>query len=297
MNNAMASMLKCLRGLRRMMRGDHFTPRLVLAALALAITIPAAPAADLAEIRERGVLKVAVSPLSPFVIKDSDGAYTGFEIDSTKALGEHLGVDVEYIEKPFCEMAAAIIDGEADIIASGFSNTLARRRVLDFSLPYHDTEYYLVLEKKASKQIKSLRAVNTKDLTIGYQQGGVSGQVARGEFYGADLKGFSSFADIVAAMRSGEIDGAVMFSPYQEMIRKNKKPKYTVAHDFALTRTIEAFAMQRDSVQLRDELNSWIIIRDITGYWDDLEKKWFNPENAIVGARPTRECAALKPVG
>ena len=273
-----------------------------LIALAVAFAAPMAAlgpaqAADLAEIEERGVLRVAISPLTPFVIKNDDGSYSGLEIDSTTALGEELGVKIEYVEKPFCELAAAIVEDEADIIASGYSNMPNRRRVLDFSLPYHDTEYFLVLEKGAAKKRKTLRAVNAKELTIGYQEGGVSGQVARGEFYGATLKAFSSFADVMAALREGTIDGAVMFSPYDDLIKRNKKPKYSVPHEYALTRTIEAFGLDKDSGALRDRLNEWIIRQDLQGFWDGLEEKWFDPENAEVGALPADSCPALLPTG
>ena len=106
-----------------------------------------ASAADFNEIKERGTLRVAVAALSPFVIKAEDGTLSGFEIESTQALGEKLGLDIEYVEKPFCDLAEAVLSGEADMIASGYSNMPERRRLLDFSLPYHDTEYFLVMSR------------------------------------------------------------------------------------------------------------------------------------------------------
>ncbi len=256
-----------------------------------------AAAGDLDAVEERGVLRVAISPLTPFVIKDEDGGYSGFEIDATKALASELGVEVAYVEKPFCELVSALLDDEADMIASGYSNTPERRRVLDFSLPYHDTEYFLVLEKNAAGKRKSLRAMNDKDLAIGYQVGGVSGQVAQGEFYEADLRGFSSFSAIMEALRSGAIDGAVMFSPYDDLISRNKKPEYTVPHQLALMRTIEAYALNQGDEALRDALNKWIMENELDGFWEALEAKWFDPETASVGARPAENCPALSATG
>ncbi len=270
---------------------------LLAGALAIAAAPGSAGAGDLDAVKERGVLRVAISPLTPFVIKDEDGGYSGFEIDATKALAAELGVEVAYVEKPFCELVSAVLEDEADIVASGYSNTPERRRVLDFSLPYHDTEYFLVLEKNAAKKRKSLRAMNDKDLTIGYQVGGVSGQVAQGEFYESNLKGFSSYAAIMEALRSGAIDGAVMFSPYDDLISRNAKPKYTVPHQLALMRTIEAYALNQGDEALRDVLNEWIIANELAGFWDVLEAKWFDPETATVGARPAETCPALSPTG
>lgn len=265
--------------------------------LALTAILPAqAAAADLEEIKERGVLRVAIANLSPFIITKKDGTLEGFEIDSTRALAEHLGVEIEYVERPFCELADAVVDGEADMIASGFSNTPARRRILDFSLPYHDTEYYLVISKEAARKAKTMRGINRKDITIGFQEGGVSGEVARGDFGGADLEGFSSFTEIMKALRNGKVDGAVLFSPYQEMADKMRGRDYMVPHKYALTRTIEAFAMAQGSDALRDALNEWVIARDLDGYWDELEKQWFDPENMQVSAPPPYACPGKIPV-
>ncbi len=274
--------------------------RSIIAAMLAILTMGGgALAADLDEIRERGVLRVAVAPLSPFVIRDKEGELSGYEISSTRALGDHLGVEVEYVVRPFCELADAIIEDEADIIASGYSNTERRRRLLGFSLPYHDTEYYLVLSKDAARRAKTMRGVNRDDIAIGYQEGGVSGMVAQGEFGGAALEGFSSFGEIVKALKKRKIDGAVMFSPFQEMITGLDlgRVEYMVPHEFALTRTIEAFAMDKNAEALRQALNAWVIERDLEGEWDALEAIWFTPENAGVSNPPPYACPATVPAG
>jgi ABC-type amino acid transport substrate-binding protein len=261
----------------------------------IAVTANAA-AADLNAIKERGTLRVAVAALSPFVIKAEDGTLTGFEIDSTTALGEKLGLAVEYVEKPFCDLAEAVLSGEADVIASGYSNMPERRRLLDFSLPYHDTEYFLVMTKAKAKSARTLRALNRKDVAIGFQHGGVSGMVAQGEFPGSDLKGFSSFTEILQALEAGDVDGAVLFDPYLGMARAIKSRNHVVPHEFALTRTIEAFATDQNSDALHETLNAWVIEQDLAGYWDDLEAKWFSDRYAVASAPPPYACPAAAAV-
>ncbi|WP_395074038.1 substrate-binding periplasmic protein [Hyphococcus sp.] len=264
----------------------------LLASMMVLCVSSAASAADFNEIKERGTLRVAIAALSPFVIKAEDGTLSGFEIDSTTALGEKLGLKIEYVEKPFCDLAEAVLSGEADIIASGYSNTPERRRLLDFSLPYHDTEYFLVMSKVKAKKAKTLRGMNRKDISIGFQHGGVSGMVAQGEFPASDLKGFSSFTAILSALAAGEVDGAVLFDPYLNMARKLDGEKHVIPHEYALTRTIEAFATDQNSDVLHEALNDWVIGQDLKGYWDDLEKKWFSDQYSIASAPPPYACAA-----
>lgn len=267
----------------------------LLAAFACCFT-SAAAAADFEDIKERGTLRVAVAALSPFVIKAEDGTLSGFEIDSTKALGEKLGLEIQYVEKPFCELAEAVLSGEADMIASGYSNMPERRRLLDFSLPYHDTEYFLVMSKDKAKAGKTLRGMNRQEISIGFQHGGVSGMVAKGEFPGSDLKGYSSFTEILNALASSEVDGAVLFEPYLKMARELSGVKHVIPHEFALTRTIEAFATDQNSDALHEVLNAWVIEQDLAGYWDALEEKWFSDQYAIASAPPPYACPAAMPV-
>ncbi|MEM9168771.1 MAG: ABC transporter substrate-binding protein [Pseudomonadota bacterium] len=261
---------------------------ILLSALAL-LAVPSG-AADLEAIKERGTLKVAVAVLSPFVSKDENGALIGHEIEATGALADALGVAVDYVEKPFCELAKAIVDDEADIIASGYSNIDRRRAMLAFTLPYHDTEYFLAMAKDVTKERRSLRALNDRAVSIGYQVGGVSGTVAKGEFPGADLKGYDSFAQIMDNLRAGEIDGAVLFGPYLKEAKKMKGRKLGVPHEFALTRTIEAFATQQGNDALIDAVNAWIIQQDLAGYWDALEDKWLSDADGTAVSPPPYAC-------
>ncbi len=270
--------------------------RKTLLAVAASLFAGSASAADFDEIKARGTLRVAVAALSPFVIKAEDGTLSGFEIDSTKALGEKLGLDIEYVEKPFCDLAEAVLSGEADIIASGYSNMPERRRLLDFSLPYHDTEYFLVMSRAKAKEGKTLRGMNRRDISIGFQHGGVSGMVANGEFPGSDLKGYSSFTQILEALAAGDVDGAVLFEPYLDMAKELDGVKHVIPHEFALTRTIEAFATDQDSAALHEALNEWVIEKDLAGYWDELEEKWFSDTYAIASAPPPYACPAATPV-
>ena len=76
------------------------------------------------------------------------------------------------------------------------------------------------------------------------------------------------------------------------MARKLDGVKHVVPHEYALTRTIEAFATDQNSDELHEALNEWVIERDLAGYWDDLEEKWFSDQYAIASAPPPYACAA-----
>ena len=98
------------------------------------------------------------------------------------------------------------------------------------------------------------------------------------------------------ALGAGEVDGAVLFDPYLDMARELDGVKHVIPHEFALTRTIEAFATDQESDALHEALNEWVIEKDLAGYWDELEEKWFSDQYAVASAPPPYACPAATPV-
>ena len=58
------------------------------------------------DIQKRGVIKVGVSILPPWVMRSKDGGLVGFEIDIAKQLAKDMGVKVEYQAPPTFDMVA-----------------------------------------------------------------------------------------------------------------------------------------------------------------------------------------------
>ena len=53
---------------------------------------------DLAKIQAAGVLKVGMTEYEPMNYKDKNGEWTGFDTEFAQALGEKLGVKVQFVE-------------------------------------------------------------------------------------------------------------------------------------------------------------------------------------------------------
>ena len=248
---------------------------------AVAVTAIAPASADvLDDIRERGVLRVGVAELTPFVVRTEEDGLIGYEIDNTARLAADLGVDVEYKEVAFCDLKSAVAGGDVDIIASGYSMTDPRREVLDFSLPYHRTAYHVVVSKeaaeKAAKTADTVKGLNASNFKLAYIIGGVSGDVAVANFPDADLKGYSarsgSFDDVLA----GKLDGVVSSDPfYQYVVAADPDRFVVIRQDDPLHMTIEAFAVKKGEDALLDVLNEWVVERDQDGFSEALRKKWF----------------------
>ena len=77
---------------------------------------------SLADIQKDGVMKVGMCPeYPPFETINSSGEIEGFDADLASAVGEILGVEVEFVNTPYEGLIAGLMNGDFDIIMSGMS--------------------------------------------------------------------------------------------------------------------------------------------------------------------------------
>lgn len=75
-------------------------------------------------------------PYAPAEFKDSSGELVGFDIDLMKAIGDVLGLTVEFSEMDFAKIIPAVQGGTVDVGASAFTDTREREQIVDFVTYY-----------------------------------------------------------------------------------------------------------------------------------------------------------------
>ena len=93
--------------------------KLIAAALAVAIMLLCCACgkktdSDLKYVQDKGILIVGVTDYEPMDYKDDNGNWTGFDAEFAKAVGEKLGVEVQFVEidwdNKFFELDSKAID-------------------------------------------------------------------------------------------------------------------------------------------------------------------------------------------
>ena len=128
---------------RRWMIGRAF-PTVALAAGVLAsgrlVAAQGTPEAAglLAEVRERGVLRVSNTQASPpWSLLDENNEPAGYDVDVALEIARRIGVDdVEFIQGTFQNFIPGVQTGTFDIVIAGQTVTEERKQQVDFSLPY-----------------------------------------------------------------------------------------------------------------------------------------------------------------
>ena len=117
---------------------------LCLALLAVMSCQQLAPGNELDAIKAKGELRVLTRNTATCYFEGPHGL-AGFEYDLVKAFADHLGVEVRcVVTESFQEMIPALLRGEADLIAAGFTDTAERRQKVAFGPGYMEVHQQVV---------------------------------------------------------------------------------------------------------------------------------------------------------
>ncbi len=138
---------------------------LALLAYCLTRPPPPPPLPQLAQIQQRGTLRIATinSPVTFFNLQERD---TGLEYDLAQEFAADLGVKLKMITvASFAELLESVTNGRADLAAANITVTPARQQRARFTIPYTSTVQYVVY-KAGQKKPRSLADLAGRQLTV-----------------------------------------------------------------------------------------------------------------------------------
>ncbi len=104
------------------------------------------------------ILRVGISPFSPFVILDENGP-VGVSIDAWQALAEELNVQYEYIQcTGVADKLKKLQEGHIDIAIGGITITEDREEIFDFSHPVYHTGLDILIPHQNKFTLRALFA-------------------------------------------------------------------------------------------------------------------------------------------
>jgi polar amino acid transport system substrate-binding protein len=227
-------------------------------------------------IQKKGEITVGISVLPPWIMKNKEGKYIGFEIDIANQLAKDMGVKVKFKEYQWDEMIPALMKGEIDIIASGLSITPKRSLEINFSAPYSSSGYSLVTNLSLTKDFTSVKDLNNEKVYIAAVRGTVSASLAAKVFPKAKIDLRDSAKDATSAVVNGTVQAFVSSSPIPEFIALKHPNEVDLPLKKPLLTTQEAFAINKNNQEMLNFLNSWIIANQASEWISSSHKYWFN---------------------
>jgi polar amino acid transport system substrate-binding protein len=246
--------------------------------LALGVRLTASPvfAADLATIRDRGYVVVAVREAHrPLSFRDPQGDLVGLEIDVARRLAEALFADseaVEFVVVDNADRLPAVLEGRVDLAIAGLTLTAARQRLVSFSLPYYlDGTGILVRDP----QIQSLQGMHQR--RIGVLDGSSSVPLVRYLLPLARLTSLTSYRQAFEQLSRGQIDGfagdITMLTGWQQ----NYSDYYLIPQPLSAEPLAIALPKGTQYTDLQSLVNQTISEGHATGWLEDRSNRWGLP--------------------
>ena len=240
-------------------------------------TSSAPETAGIAEIRERGVLKVGTTgdyqPMS--YLDPATGEYVGFDAELAEDLADSLNVRTEYVETSWPTLMEDVLAGKFDLAICGITINDARKEQALMSDGYIENGKTILCRAEDAHRYTGLEAVNRPEVRVMVNPGGLNEQFARENLPDAALIVHDVNQEIPGLVASGEAD---------IMITEIMEAGYYIGQDDRLAAPLifEPFThgqigilMPKGSEDLLDYVNQFLQKEKESGRIDELADAYF----------------------
>ena len=228
-----------------------------------------APAVKLVK---EGTLTVGISPDYPPFENLENGQIVGFEPDLAAALGEKMGVKIEFASLNFDAILTAVDAAtQIDCGISGFSIDPERAKLVDFSTSYFVDDLAVATMKAGA--FTSEEALKGEGVRIAVQSGTTGESYIQENFPGAEPVAFTNSNDCFAAMAAGKVDAVCTTAAVvASMVSKS----YTDAAIIANYATGEEYgvAVAKSNPALLAAINKALAELEADGTIEKISSKW-----------------------
>ena len=238
---------------------------------------------------KNGVIRFATnSGCAPFVY-NKDGKIIGYDIEIVMTIARKLGRKLEIIDMEVSAIIPSLLTGKTDVAGCGLTVTKERAQSVLFTVPNYTGGVVVMVAAGGDAGRKDEHALKAADrITDIVQLAGKKVGVQTGTTYETVLKDripkavpmyFTNFTDQIEAVKTKKIAGFLVDEvAAQNMIRQT----HGLTYIRKWLRTNEyAFALAKDQLQLRSQVNA--VLQDLRndGTLKKLEAKWFGANDAV----------------
>lgn len=233
------------------------------------------------KVDKSGVLRVGTEgTYPPFSYHDSDtNDLVGYDVDVAKAVGEKLGLRVEFVETPWDSIFAALEADRFDVVANQVTISDERKAKYDLSQPYAVGEGVIVTRADDSS-ITSL--ADLQGQTTAQSVTSNWAQVAKDA--GANVESVEGFTQAIKLLNQGRVQATVNDSLSVLAYQATTGDKSIKIAANIGEKSEQAFAARKDS-GLMDKINGSLDELKADGTLEEISQKYLNA-NAAGTAEP-----------
>lgn len=219
-----------------------------------------------------GVSDMSYPPLES--IPDGGTKPEGFEIDMMDAIAKKLGLTMEWLPATKFDTIIPLIKqgGKADVGVSAFTITDERKKEIDFTKPYLNSNQGLVNRKADGKVSED--ALNSKDKQVAVQSGTTGESWVKENLPKATCVPLDDAIQAMTGVQSGLYNAAVLDLPVASYLCTKSYTDLQVDIQIA-TGEQYGIVVSKQNVKLRKDLDAAIKALKDDGTMSTLQKKWF----------------------
>lgn len=241
-----------------------------------AVAAQAQESSALQRIVDSGVLRVGMTGSQPpFTVVNKDGNLIGYEVDLATLLAVAMGVELEFVQRPFGELLPALEAAEIDVIMSGMTMTPARNLKVAFVGPYMVSGKSILTKSSTLAAIQEAGEIDRSTITLAALEGSTSQAFVEKLIPEANLVTTKDYDEAVQMVLGGQADAMVADFPICALTIL-RHPNAGLA---TLTKplTIEpiGMAVPPGDPQLLNMVENYLSALQLAGILEGLMAKWF----------------------
>ena len=249
---------------------------------AMALAAGVASADALAEIKERGTLRIGVAEGPPYQYPDPvTGEWVGMNIDLANQVAGIMGVELEIVPATWATLVTGLEVGQYDVIFANLFATPERALSVAFTQPYDTYGFHIMV--KADSPITSLDQLNDPSVSFAGVAGTVEAQYPRELYPNAvvnelvtDQAGIGFTSVISGQSTASFVDPGFMRILTSQNPDMAAQLRLLNGEDALLKPVSLSYAVQYDDQDLLGFLNVFIQDRRANDALVPLRNQWFD---------------------
>ncbi|WP_431283309.1 transporter substrate-binding domain-containing protein [Humitalea sp. 24SJ18S-53] len=200
-------------------------------------------------------------------------AYAGHQIEAAEQLARDMNVRAEFVATDWRTLINGLQADQYDAVFTGTSMSVARAMAASFTTPWGRNAFVPLVRRQDANKFADWNALNARGVTIGTNLGTTMEQFVQQALPQATLRRVESPARDWQELLSGRVD-ATMSSLIEAAFLTREYPQLVSLFTTQPRNPIPmAFLTINDPVFV-NFLNAWIVIRQASGFFDDIGRKW-----------------------
>lgn len=242
----------------------------VLILLTGCLWVTMAAAEDLAEVKKKGEIRMAMSgQYPPFNFVDENNKLTGFDVEMGNEIAKRIGIKGMALSTAWDGIIAGLLANKYELICGSMAITEKRLESIDFSDPYYRSGAQLFVKK--GSPISSIKELDGKK--VGVTLGTTYETWVRENIAGAEIRTYKGVPDMILEISNGRIDGFITDKIVGALaIKKNGVP-IALAGELLYEEKM-GIALRQNNPELKAAMNAALAEMKSDGTYKAISMKW-----------------------